>query len=163
MMGNTNIANCSDSTIAKKAPYMSIANIYNIAGFADNTSTYTKGSYNAAILTYNHENNINKAVEDVENKIKAGKPVLIGVHYTNGPAPPNNKNRATRHFMVIVGMGIDSENNRYFRFYDPGKEVEQRMDAISPNNKLFFYAKQNKIQCNYNGETYTITEIIITN
>jgi TANFOR domain-containing protein len=162
MMGNTNIANCSDANIAENPPNMTISGIINTASFTDNSSTYNFSAYNSATLNFNSEN-LNDAIKHMKDKLKIGRPILIGVHYNNGTTnPPNNANRATRHFMVIVGMGVEGENT-YFRFYDPGRSLSNEGNATSPNNRLIVNYQQGSIQGDYNDGTYTITEIFKTN
>jgi hypothetical protein len=86
--------------------------------------------------------------------------VLIGVHYTGGTSkPPKNNNRATRHFMLIVGFGADNLNE-YFRFYDAGRQIAQETGATSPNNRLYINHETGSIQGNYNNRTYTLTETV---
>lgn len=162
MMGNTNIANCRDTIIAKNPPSMTVFGIIKTANFSNNTSKYTKDSYNSATLNYNM-GNLDDAVKYIKDRLNAGRPVLIGVHYTNGSStPPNNPNRATRHFMIVVGTGIEGGNS-YFRFYDPGRKTENQINAISPTNKLIINRQKGSIQGSYNDRTYTITEIIKNN
>jgi hypothetical protein len=161
ILGNTNIANCTDSTIAKNAPYMSVRGRINTATFSDNTSQYTSETYNAAVLNFQNEA-LTEAVRYVKSELKNGRPVLIGVHYINNnqnAAIPTNSNRATRHFMVIIGMGMEGENE-YFRFYDPGRQVVNQTEATSPSNRLIINHQQGNVQGNYNGRQYTLTEVI---
>jgi hypothetical protein len=161
MMGNTNIANCSDSIIARTAPSMSVLGKINIATFSNNSVTYTKETYNAAILNYDLSST-EEGLNYIIDRLRAGKPVLIGIHYTNGSKPPNNTNRATRHFMVVVGYKKDANGQESFRYYDPGRKTET--DGASINNKLIVDKTQNSISGTYkNTETCTITEIVKTN
>jgi hypothetical protein len=163
MLGNTNMANCTDSTIAESAPYMATSGHIITASFSNNSTTYTKDSYNSAKLNYDTAIT-QDVVGYVKNKLQSNRPVLIGVHYTNGSSvPPNNANRATRHFMVIVGYRKEKNGNEYFLFYDPGRTTERQSSATSPNNKLIINRQQGSIQGSYDDKTYTITEIIKTN
>jgi len=98
---------------------------------------------------------------EVINFAKRGLPVLIGTHYISDKGRiPNNANRATRHFMVVVGMGMEG-GSLYFRFYDPGTSDE--LSATSEGNKLVVNRQQGSIQAWYLGKTYTITEIVKLN
>lgn len=161
MLGNTNIANCIDKTIAANAPYMNVLGNITLASFTDNLSKYSKDSYNSTVLNSN-SNNIETALKYVKDKLNSGRPVIIGVHFGNGnSAPPNNANKATRHFMVIVGLGSEGDNE-YFRFYDPGRSIQNETAATSPNNKFVLNRQKGFFQCSYNDKTYTITEIIKT-
>jgi hypothetical protein len=160
MMGNTNIANCTDTIIAAKAPYMKVLESLVTASFSNNTTKYTKETYNAASLNYNGKN-AEDAVTYMRERLRNRKPVLIGVHYTNGGKPPNNNNRATRHFMVVVGMKVTSESIS-FRFYDPGRSIPNRAEATSENNLLNYDSDKGYIRGLYNGQTYTLSEVVKT-
>ncbi|HYG04101.1 MAG TPA: C39 family peptidase, partial [Chryseosolibacter sp.] len=160
MMGNTNIANCTDTTIATSAPYMTVLGTIITSRFSDNTTKYTKETYNATSLDYDAKN-AKDAVDYMIQRLRANKPVLIGVHYTNGGKPPNNNNRATRHFMVVVGMTAKGESVS-FRFYDPGRSMDYIDQATSINNLLKYDADKGYIQGQYFNKTYTISEIVKT-
>jgi len=160
MMGNTNMANCSDSTIAASAPYMAVLGTIVTATFSDNSSQYTKETYNAASLNHN-STKAKEAVDYMMNRLRNNKPVLIGVHYTNGGKPPNNYNRSTRHFMVVVGMTVKDESVS-FRFYDPGRSMDNINDATSINNLLKYDEDKGYIQGQYFNKTYTLSEIVKT-
>ncbi|MDR0691805.1 MAG: C39 family peptidase, partial [Prevotellaceae bacterium] len=163
MMGNTSMANCADSAIAVSAPYMTTSGNITTAYFNDNISAYTLATYNSAALNYNAAKT-NEAVEYVKSRLKSNRPVLIGVHYVNKKLdPPNNINRATRHFMVIIGYVKEKNGTEYFLFYDPGRLMDDQADATSPNNKFIINLQQGSIQGNYDDKIYTITEIIKTN
>ncbi len=98
---------------------------------------------------------------EVINFAKRGLPVLIGTHYNSEDGRiPKNANRATRHFMVVVGMGMEGDN-LYFRFYDPGTSKE--LSATSEDNKLVVNRQQGSIQGFYQNHTYPITEILKLN
>ncbi|NJK96450.1 MAG: hypothetical protein HC905_17425 [Bacteroidales bacterium] len=162
MLGNVNIANCSDTTIAKSAPYTTIFGNIKMAYFSDNTSKYSKDSYNITPLNSN-SGNIEAAIKYIKDKLKAGRPVIIGVHYDNGTTkPPNNSNRAKRHFMIVVGIGIEGDNE-YFRFYDPGRSISNMSAATSSKNKLILNRQKGLFQGTYNDKNYTLTEILKTN
>jgi hypothetical protein len=162
MMGNTNIANCTDSIIAYKPPYLPVFGRINLATFSDNTSLYNVSTYNAAALNFDPDK-FAEAIRYMKDNLRNGLPVLIGTHYTNGISnPPNNSNRATRHFMVIVGMGMEGDK-LYFRFYDPGRSVSNMFNATSPDNKLIINRQNSSIQGHYRNRTYTLTEIVKVN
>lgn len=157
MMGNTNMANCTDTIIAKKAPYMTISEIIVTASFSNNTIKYTKETYNAETLNYD-ANKTKEALTYMMNRLRDNLPVLIGVHYTNGGTPPNNNNRATRHFMVVIGMTRDG-NDVSFRFYDPGRSLANQESATSTSNLLKYNVEKGWIQGSYNDKIYTLSEV----
>jgi hypothetical protein len=161
MMGNTDIANCSDPLIAANGPNLPVTQKFVTASFANNTMEYTSLQYNDAELTCN-STEINKAVSHLENTLKEDKTILIGVHYTNGTTtPPKNINRATRHYMVVVGM--KRENNILsFRFYDPGRSQDNMSSATSESNYLTV-EPDGCVTGNYYNRTYTLSEVLKTN
>lgn len=99
----------------------------------------------------------NNAISYIKNEIKYYKhPVVVGVHYSNrGKKPYGNSNKATYHFMVVVGYGED-ENGLYLKLYDPGRTEDYKDKAT--NIKL--YVTDSFVTGKYQGKDYTITEII---
>jgi hypothetical protein len=152
-LGFTNTANCSDSNIAKDNPVYCKERIF-VAKFNNDENWRT--SYGSKIITAT--DNLKKAVSYIKEEIKDNhRPVVIGTHFTNrSNQPPGNINKATYHFMVVIGYGAD-ENGEYFRFYDPGRYLEQKDKATSKENKL--YLDNGFIKGIYRDQTYTITEI----
>jgi hypothetical protein len=163
MMGNTNMANCMDTIIAKKAPYMPTFGIITAANFSDNTTNYTATAYNNATLN-SSATAMDEAITYMQEKLKNGRPVLIGVHYTGATYdPPNNKtNKATRHFMVVVGYQKKGDTIKIL-FYDPGRNKDNKNEATSSNNVLEVNREKGCIQGIYRNSTYTLTEVIKTN
>jgi hypothetical protein len=162
MMGNTSMANCTDTAIAKKAPYMPTFGVITTANFSNNTTEYTATTYNSAILN-NSVTAMDEAIAYMQEKLKSGHPVLIGVHYTGAThKPPKNNNRATRHFMVVVGYQKKG-NVIKFRFYDPGRNTTEEGSATSLSNVLEVHREKGCMQGIYRRSTYTLTEVIKTN
>ncbi len=84
---------------------------YYVNGWMPGSQTYQ---------TYRRDNGINKSraesgVKYMVDALKKGQPVVIGVDYgkTSG-----NDDHTTNHFVVVVGMGRNSQGLIYFRFYD---------------------------------------------
>ncbi|MCK9562709.1 MAG: hypothetical protein M0R02_08320 [Bacteroidales bacterium] len=98
----------------------------------------------------------NEAIIYIDESLKAGKPLVIGVHYVNNNNKTYNNNKATLHFMVIVGK-VYKDNKVYYRFYDPGKISESF--GKSKSNLLEIDLSRKMIYATYNNKTYTITEI----
>lgn len=102
-------------------------------------------------------------VEYIVTKLQAGKPVMVGVDYQAGPSPGNPDNK-TDHFVVIVGMGSDSNGN-YFTFFDSGSSFPSK--GASSSNKLYYDSITGEIKgqtaCTYSDGTalpqYTVTQI----
>jgi hypothetical protein len=159
MMGNTNIANCSDSVIAASAPYMPVSGRINTAMFSDNVKEYTQETYDDAVLNYDSVA-MKDGIAHIKDKLEAGRPVMIGVHYLGGSKPPNNANRATRHFIVVIGYVKEEAGEEYFLFYEPTAKL--RTKGTSSGNKLIINRQQGNIQGYFGTRLYTITEILKT-
>jgi len=152
MLGFTNCANCTDSKIAKENPVKTTGRLV-IAKFTSDDNWETE--YNTKTLLKTDE--FNNAISYIKNEIKYYKhPVVVGVHYSNrGKKPYGNSNKATYHFMVVVGYGED-ENGLYLKLYDPGRTEDYKDKAT--NIKL--YVTDSFVTGKYQGKDYTITEII---
>ncbi len=96
------------------------------------------------------------SISYIDKSLKAGKPIVIGVHYNNNYPKTYNTNKATFHFMVIIGK-IYKNDKVYYRFYDPGRTNE--LNGKSENNLLKIDNKQNLIYGDYRSKTYTVTEV----
>ena len=159
MLGNNKVAECNNSDIAKKAPYKVQIGTIKVAYFADNDKNYNLSEYNSTPLIYD-ANAVDEAYNYIKSELEANRPVLIGVgHNKSSGNVPNNSNRATRHFMVVVGIG--NENGvRYIRFFDAGREKQNESDAKSDANKLYLDHSLNYYSGFYNKNNYTLTEVI---
>jgi hypothetical protein len=92
----------------------------------------------------------------IDETLSAGNPILIGAHYKNRKTKLYNTNKATLHYMVIVGK-IHKDNKEYYWFYDPGTSNE--LKGKSAVNLLEIDKNKNMIHGTYNDKPYTITEI----
>ena len=160
MLGNTNVANCSNSNIAKNSSPMAVNGTITLATFSNNNKNYNKDTYNAEPLIYRTEE-LNNGIQYMINKLQQGRPIIIGAHYINtNYGPPNNPNKATRHFVVIVGY-VRNNNQEYFLFYEPA--TSDITVGASQNNRLSVNRQEGYIRGTNNGKTYTITGITQTN
>lgn len=99
-----------------------------------------------------------KAVDIVTKNLKAGKPVMAGVMYErkygadriSGGTQDDNNNVATNHYVTIVGMGVDSNGNPYFSYYDNFVDSKfkngntksystMELQATNTNENRFYY------------------------
>jgi hypothetical protein len=114
--------------------------------------------YNSLSVTDDFESGLKYLKSTIKPNQQGGKPVLVGVHYNRGKKP-FNINKATYHFIVIVGKGYDrKERKHYFRFYDVN--TSNRSEATSESNKLYIEETQHLIRgARGSGRTYTITEV----
>ncbi len=114
--------------------------------------------YNSLSVTNDFESGLEYLKSTIKPNQQGGKPVLVGVHYNRGKKPFNT-NKATYHFIVIVGKGYDRQAGKhYFRFYDVN--TSNRSEATSENNKLYIEETQRLIRgASGNGRSYTITEV----
>jgi len=117
-----------------------------LATFTDDNNWQTM--YNTKTLSSSNteEEAYNYIKDQINNE---SHPVVIGVHHTNRTSSsPGNSNKATYHFMVVIGYGND-ESGRYILFYDPGRSDDNRL-----------YIKDSFIKGSYRNKTYTITQIL---
>ncbi|ALO13806.1 hypothetical protein L21SP5_00124 [Salinivirga cyanobacteriivorans] len=95
-------------------------------------------------------------------QLNQGNPVVVGVHYARTD-PPYNANSATRHFLVIVGMGYDETNRQnYFRYYEVGTNPQYELSRGKNELNKLYLDQENKFISGYrfyDNRYYTITEI----
>jgi hypothetical protein len=117
-------ANCLD--LAKEQ----IAQLgYQISNYGDPGQTiqvYTEGS--GVNLS-----NSKLAVSYLNYALSKSIPVIVGVD--DAPGGQGNADQSTNHFIVIVGMGTDSNGN-FYQFYD--SSTADLWDGTSNNNKLYY-------------------------
>ncbi|OEK09838.1 hypothetical protein A8C32_10020 [Flavivirga aquatica] len=105
-----------------------------------------------------------KGVEYLKKTIKNKIPVMVGV---DDDVKLSNDDETTEHFVVIVGMGSDTNGN-YFLFYD--NAVPNSSVGASSDNKLYCKCKDSKlegtgsllnryIQINTSKKKYVVTQI----
>jgi hypothetical protein len=97
-----------------------------------------------------------ESITYIDETLKSGNPVLIGVHYQNKYREPYNANLATFHYMIIVGK-IHKNDKEYYWFYDPGTSDE--LKGKSAFNLLEIDKNRNMIHGIYKNNPYTITEV----
>lgn len=103
-------------------------------------------------------NEVQQGLDYLYSALKRNIPVMVGVSYQSGSENPLTDN-TTEHFIVIVGMGTDSNGN-YFSFYDSGSS---NVDLVThADNKLYFNNNmfQGTTEASFaNGFTYTLAQI----
>lgn len=137
--------NCMDyakAQIAKKG--------YKISNYYDVDSQGNKQTFQI----YTEQNGVNlndlyKGVSYIKYALSHGIPVIVGIDDATGS--PGNLDNSTDHFVVIVGMGIDS-NGKFFRFYDNASGIDPLNQGANPENKLY-YKYPEKI---FTGKTFCI-------
>ncbi|WP_051230776.1 hypothetical protein [Epilithonimonas caeni] len=108
---------------------------YTISGFYEKDSQGNNQRYQI----YTEQNGVNlndlyKGVKYIIHALSQGIPVVVGID--NHPGNPGNLDNTTDHFVVIVGMGTDS-NGKFFTFYDNASGVDPQSQGANPNNKLY--------------------------
>ncbi len=117
----------------------------------------SEGDYNNLSISDNFEAGKLYLESTIKSNKDGGKPVLVGVHYNNN-YPSDNHNKATYHFIVIVGKGYDKVvRKHYYRFYDVGESDISK--AQSKNNKLYVNENKKTLTGSIDEKKYTITEI----
>lgn len=77
--------------------------------------------------------NLSNGLSYLKHALSNGIPVIVGVD--DAPGHPGNLDNSTDHFIVIVGMGTNSNGN-YFQFYDNASG--NASDGASPLNLLYY-------------------------
>ena len=106
------------------------------------TKGYQISNYGATGQTfqiYTEQNGVNtnelsKGLSYLTYALSKGIPVIVGVDDAPGSPNPGTDN-TTDHFIVIVGMGTDS-NGRYFTFYDNASGSESQ--GAHQANRLYY-------------------------
>ena len=75
-----------------------------------------------------------KAIGYIKRSLEVGVPVIVAIDYQDGH--PGNPDGKADHFVVIVGMGIDNDGKKFFRFFDSG--TTSTWNGTSIANKLYF-------------------------
>ena len=156
--GTTGIRrNCMDyakAQIAKKG--------YKISNYYDVDSQGNKQTFQI----YTEQNGVNltdlyKGVSYLKYALSNGIPVVVGIDDQSTQSP--NLDQSTDHFVVIVGMGTDS-NGRYFRFYDNASSDASQ--GAHSENKLYYKPAQKiftgKTQCGGYRDNDTEYDYIMT-
>lgn len=154
-------AKWGDSKAQSVACKKTCDDILNKAGLAS-TSKADADKYQTALENDNHtaiiiNSTVSKqAVEYINEQLKAGNPVQVGVDHALNYKGGLNEG-TTDHFVVIIGKGCDN-GKIYYRFYDVGTKYEYKGSSI--NNKLFLGSDSSlKGTTVYNGQAYTVTQV----
>lgn len=85
-----------------------------------------------------HIREAKKAVSSILAQLAQNKPVIVGVQYHSGGIHPN-KDKATDHFIVIVGSGTNPDGSMYLQYFDnAASHFNDRGGGSHPNNKLIW-------------------------
>lgn len=126
------------------------------------SSYYSTGQTFQIYTAQNGVNNtaLSQGLSYLKYALSNGIPVIVGID--DAPGHTGNLDSTTDHFIVIVGMGTDS-NGKYFQFYDNATGAIS--NGTSPLNKLYYNSSTGLISGTSQavpystGLTYTITMI----
>lgn len=107
------------------------------------------------------EVNVQKGVDIIINNLNKGKSVVVGVdHGVNSESEKNNSNKATDHFVNVVGYGKDKKGY-YFSYYDNAIEGGESAGTNLQNNKLYYNSKTNQFEddSGIHGRKIIMTEV----
>ncbi|OJX31253.1 MAG: hypothetical protein BGO86_05030 [Chryseobacterium sp. 36-9] len=91
---------------------------------------------------------VQKGVDMIINNLNEGKSVVVGVDYGVKPqSEENNSNKATDHFVNVVGYGNDKKGY-YFSYYDNAIEGGESAGTDTQNNRLYYNSKTNQFEDN---------------
>ncbi len=101
--------------------------------------------------------NAAKGVATINQYLRDGIPIIVGVNRGTGGSQSSNLNPASEHFVIINGSGYDSKG-KYYTFLDPGTKWSEK--GASPNNKLYL-GRDNSLSGTtaYNNAHYLVTEV----
>lgn len=77
----------------------------------------------------------NEGISQLQNELLTGRRVIVGVYYGRNKA--YNHNKATQHFVAVVGYGVDESGEPYFQYWSPGSMFESR--GANPANRFYFH------------------------
>ncbi|WP_139255602.1 cysteine peptidase family C39 domain-containing protein [Flavobacterium fryxellicola] len=125
------------------------------------------GSADQTLQIYDEQNGVNntnlkKGLSYLKYALSNNIPVIVGID--DNPGHPGNPDKSTDHFVVLVGMGSNSNGN-YFQFYDNASGTTSQ--GTSSLNLLYYNPQTGKIsgksQCveyvNSVAHDYIITQI----
>ena len=145
--------NCMDYAKAQIAK-----NGYQISNYGSADQTFQIYTEQSGV----NQPNLTKGLNYLKYALSNNIPVIVGVD--DNPGHPGNPDNSTDHFVVIVGMGSNSNGN-YFQFYDNASGNTSQ--GTSPLNLLYYNSSTGKIsgksQCsgyfNSVAHHYIITQI----
>ena len=93
--------------------------------------------------------------------------MIVGVNYEPGSVYNKNTDNSTDHFVVIVGMGTDSNGKNYFNFFDNASFWKPYYNwGASLDNKFYFDSATGSLIgssrtnfCDNVGGVYQVTQI----
>ncbi|MEM6269717.1 MAG: M15 family metallopeptidase [Bacteroidota bacterium] len=122
--------------------------------------------------TFNTAGTANIAIDYLSGYLAQGIPVVAGVDHTfnrslsKADGKTSSKNTAgynegtTDHFVTIVGQGVDDQNRRYFKWFDPG--TQHRNNATSDENRLVEVSPNRFVGSQpWGDKTYTLTMVVL--
>jgi hypothetical protein len=94
------------------------------------------GYYPSLVHPYTGEGAGDRQIRYVEQQLRSGKPVMIGVHHDKGSRNTGN-DFGINHFLVATGMGTDARGRRYITFNDPAHYGPEGGKDTNPQNRLY--------------------------
>lgn len=130
---------------------------YQISNYGATGQTFQIYKENTGV----NNSQLNDGLSYLKYALSNGIPVIAGVDLKSGTSTNPGTDNTTDHFIVIVGMGQDS-NGKYFRFYD--NATGNQLSGTHEDNKLYYNSATGKIsgysKATYaQGLPYTITMI----
>lgn len=61
----------------------------------------------------------NRGISEIDQALRNGEPIIVGVHYDNHQKPSPNSDNMTNHFIVISGYHTSENGERIYEFFDP--------------------------------------------
>lgn len=94
------------------------------------------GASNAMVTEFHGGGQAEPAVQYLEQQLKAGHPVMLGVRHPQGSSGASNLN-GINHYVVATGVGIDSGGRKYIKFHDPAQTSAALGADTNAVNRLY--------------------------
>ncbi len=148
----------------KKACYDTCKEILKLYGLKEGSGT--RGNNNINVIQTVKEVNGKIVVKNaklgtmyLDNQLKKGNPILIGVRYAYKPKE-YNYDKTTDHFIVIVGSGCEA-GKVFYRYFEVGTYTKNKeVNGINPNNKMYLQKDGTIVGKSPQGtKEYTISQV----
>ena len=94
------------------------------------------GEGNGMVTEFHGGGQSDRSVQYLEQQLKAGHPVMIGVNHPNGSNTKANVN-GINHYLVATGIATDQQGRRYIQFHDPAQTDPKLGRDTNPENRLY--------------------------
>lgn len=105
------------------------------------------GRGNGMVTEFHGGGQAERSFQYLEQQLKAGHPVMIGVNHPHGSNTKSNLN-GINHYLVATGIGVDRQGHRYIQFHDPAQQDPALGRDTNPENRLYLNERGGFVQVN---------------